>query len=294
MTPRFRFRFSLVFSLGFLLTCPTRALSKAAASCTAAAQGLNGVKTSEFVSNVANCLESSKEAYSEFQGVIKQLPEVIDKLLPVARSQGLVLLYFYFFYNSYILYDEVKTLEVNLKMYRNKFAALEKEMKPYRDFIDTELIPQWKAGNTANLEKIVDKLLEKIARSNAVLQELTQAIGDDIKRGGSNQKWSGFLVVASVGGLAVCVGSLVVRPTPNVATPPSSGVVGDASFIWMTLPICAAAIGTAGYSWPSYISVNDTLPKLERLEKAVTTMSEEITRYQSELDLAKIRRDLYT
>jgi len=123
---------------------------------------------------------------------------------------------------------------------------------------------------------------------------LTQAIDEDIKRGGKNQRWSFFLSFVSVGGLAVCVGSLVARPTPNVATPPSTGVVGDASFNWMAVPICIAAVGTVSYSWSSYTSINDTLPKLERLEEHATTMSEEIARYQSEFNIAKLRRYLYT
>lgn len=121
------------------------------------------------MTNVANCLDDSGETYTEIQGIIKQLPEVINKVLPAAWSRGLVLLSFYCAYSSYLLYDEVKTLERKEKRYRNKFAPLDTEMKKYRDFIDKELIPQWKAGNTANLEEIADNLLEKTARFSARL-----------------------------------------------------------------------------------------------------------------------------
>ena len=284
----FRFRFSLVLYLVFLLTSPTQA-SSAAESCAAVAVAWNGVelkvslgKDAQFVRSLADCVNSAKNVYSEIRGIIQQLPEVIDRVLPVAKKDGLVLLSVYLLYNSFVLYDEAKILEVNAKIYRDRFEALEKEMKPFRDFIDTQLIPQWEKGNTANLEKITEKLLEKIGRHSAELQELTQAIRQDIKTGGSNQMWCPFV---AAGGFVVCLGSLVVRPTSNVATPPSSGVVGDASFNWMSIPTCAAAIGTAGYSYLSYSSVSDTLPELEMLEKDATTMGQEIARYQSQLKL---------
>ena len=283
----FRFVCSFVLLLGFLLPSPTQASSEAK-SCDAVALALNGVelkfplgKDSQFVYNLVDCLNGAKKTYSEtVQGIIKQLPGVIDKALPVARTDGLFLLSMYFLYKSFSLYDEAKILEVNVKIYRDKFEALEKEMKPFRDFIDTKLILQWEESNNVNLKKIAEELLEKLGRHSARLQELTQAIRQDINTSGSNQMWSPFV---AAGGFVVCLGSFVVRPTPNVATPPSSGVLGDASFSMVSLPICGAAIGAAGYSWLSYSSVSDTHPELERLEKDTTTMDQEITRYQSQL-----------
>ena len=229
--------------------------------------------------NLAECLNGVKKIGSEIQSIIKQLPELIDETLPVAKQEGLVLLSVYLVYKSFVLYDEVKILEVNVKIYRSKFETLEKEMKPSRDFIDTELIPQWEKGNTAILEEIADRLLQRMSRHSTELQQLTQAIRQDIKAGGSNQMWSPFL---AAGGFVLCVGSLTVRPTPNVATPPS-GVIGNAG--WVSIPVCVAAIGTAGYSWLSYSSLSNTLAELEMLEKDATTMGQEITRYQSQLKL---------
>ena len=262
-----------------------------AGSCAAAALALNNVKDkmsfakdSQFVYNVADCLNGAKETYSKIRGIIKELPEVIDKVLPFARTQGLVLLSMYFLYNNFLLYDEAKNYEDNVKIYRDKFELLETEMKPFRNVIDTKLIPQWKAGNTANFEKTVDKLLEKFGRSCAVLQELTQAIRQDINKRGSSQRWSFFV---ATGGLVLCVGSLTTRFTPNVATPPS-GVLGEASVIGAAFMTCGGTVATAAYSWSNYWFFSDTLPELERLEKATTTMSQELTRYRSELDVAKI------
>lgn len=286
----FRFLFNVVLILVFLLTSPTQ-VSCEAKSCAAVTLALNGFeakfslgKDPQFVRNLADCLNEVKKPDSKVRGIIQQLPKVIDKVLPEAWTKGLVLLSMYFLYKSFILYDEAKILEVNVKTFRSKFEALEKEMKPFRDFIDTELIPLWEEGNTDTLEKKAEELLEKIGHHSARLQELTQAISQDMKKGGSNQRWSPYF---AAGGIFVCLGSVIVRPTSNVATPPSSGVVGDASFSGVSIPICIAAIGTAGYSWLSNSSLSDTLPELERLEKDATTMGQEITRYQSQLKLIK-------
>lgn len=292
MTPRgntqYRFRFSVVLFLIFLLTSPTQ-VSSDAKSCAAVTLTLNGFqakvpldKDAQFVRQLTDCLNGAKKTYSEIHGgIIKQLGEVIHKVLPVARTDGLVLLSVFLLYRSYALYDEAMIMGENVMIYRDKFEALKKEMKPFRDFIDTELIPQWKKDNTANLEKIADNLLQKTAHHSTALQELTQAIRQDIEKGGSRQMWSPFVAAS---GFVLCVGSFVVRPAPNVATPPSSGVVGDASFIFVSLPICAAAIGTAGYSWFCYSSLSDTLRELGKLEKDATTMGQEIKRYQSQLE----------
>ena len=298
MTPRgntqyrYHFRFSVVSLFIFLLTSPTR-VSSDAKSCAAVTLTLNGFqekfplgKDTQFVRQLTDCLNGAKKTYSEIQGgIIKQLAEVIHKVLPVARTDGLVLLSVYLLYRSYVLYDETKILGENVRIYRDKFEALEKEMKPFRDFIDNELIPQWKKDNTAHLQKIAANLLQKTGNHSTVLQELTQAIRRDIEKGGSSQK-CGWPIVTAAGGFFLCVGSLVARPTPNAvhATPPSSSAVGDASFTWVSVPTCVAFIGTAGYSWFCYSSLRDTLRELEKLEKDTTIMGQEIKRYQSQLE----------
>ena len=282
-------RCSVVLILVSLLTSLTQ-VSSEAKSCAAVTLALNGFdakltlgKEPQFVHNLADCLNEVKKPGSEVRGIIQQLLGVIDKVLPEAWTEGLVLLSMYFLYKSFLLYDEAKNMEVNVKTFRGKFEALEKEMKPFRDFIDNELIPQWKKDDTANLERIVDDLLQKMGKHSTVLQELTQAIRQDIETGGSSQMWSPIVAAA---GFILCVGSFVVRPTPNAvhATPSSSSAVGDTSFTWVSLPICAASIGTAGYSWFCYSSLGDTLPELEKLEKDASTMGQEIKRYQSQLE----------
>ena len=238
------------------------------------------LKPSQFVKNVVDCLDGAREGYAEYRGIIKQLPKMIDKLLSVSWTEGLIVLSVYFVYNSFLLYDEAKNLEVNVRSYRDKLERKEEEMKAIGDFIKTTIIPHWEAGNTANLEKDANKLLEMIGRHSAVLQELTQAIRQDIKTGGSQQRLSTFVAVC---GFVLCLGSVAVRPAPNVANPPSSGV---------SQYLCVAAIGAAGYCWFSCSSLSDTLPELERLEKDATTMGQEITRYQSQLNILKMEAEL--
>lgn len=272
----FRFRFSLVLFLVFLLTSPTQSFS-AGKNCDAVLMALGGVevnfplgKAAQFVRNLADCLNSAKKTYSETQGIIKQLPELIDKVLPVAKKEGLVPLSLYLLYKSFVLYEETMILEENVRMYRNKLDALEKKMKPLRGFIDNELIPQFKEGNTTNLEKLTDKLLQILGLFSKEIQELTQDIRRDSLQGGRYQRFSAFF--------AVSTGVLCVYP-----------------LVWaiphVSIPVCCAPLATAGYSWWSYSSLCKTLPKLELLEKDATKMNEEITNYQTEIHHAKTREE---
>ena len=281
MTPRdntpYRFRFSVVLFLIFLLTSPTKASSEAE-SCAAVALAWNGVevkfslgKDPEFVRNLAECLKGVKKTYSEIQGIIQQLPELIDKALPVAKSEGLVLLSLYLLYRSYVLYDDAMIMGVNVTIYRDKLDLLRREMKPLRDFMDTELIPQWENGNTTGLEKTTDRLLEKMGRFSRVIDELIKDIFQDYKKAGSDQRFSCFV---TIGAGVLCLYSF---RSPS---------------LYVSIAVCGAAVGTAGFSWCSYLSLCETLPKLEVLKKDSTKMNEEITNYQTKLDLMRMRAEL--
>jgi len=277
MTQRFRFRFSLVLFLVFLLTSPTQS-SSAEKSCAAVSLAWGGVevkfplgKDPQFVRNLTDCFNGVKKIGSEIQVILKQLPEVIDKVLPFAKKEGLVLLSVYLLYKSFVLYDETMILEVNVRIYRDKLDALEKKMKLFRDFIDTELIPQWEEGNTVKLEKLTNDLLQRMGLFSTEIQELTQDIRRDYIQGGSKQRFSVFLALS---GGVLCV-------YPLFTTTP-----------YVSIPVCGAALGIAGYSWWSHSSLCKTLPKLELLEKDSTKMNEEITSYQTKIDLARMRAEL--
>ena len=281
MTPQgnthFRCRFSLVLFLVFLLTSPTQS-SSAEKSCNAVTLAWAGVevkfplgKDPLFVRNLTDCFNGVKKIGNEIQVILKQLPELIDKVLPVAKKEGLVLLSVYLLYKSFVLYDETMILEVNVRIYRDKLDALERKMKPFKDYIDNELIPELEGGNIANLEKHTNDLLQRLGGFSTEIQELTQDIRRDYIQGGSNQRFSAFLAFS---GGVLCVYPLV-RGTPYVS-----------------IPVCGAALGMACYSWWSYSSLGKTLPKLESLEKSSTEMSEEITSYQTKIDLTKMRAEL--
>ena len=271
------FRFSLVLFLVFLLTSPTQA-SSGVESCAAVALAWTGVevkdsvgKDAQFVRNLVDCLNGAKKAYSEIQGIIKQLPELIDKVLPVARREGVALLSAYLLYKSYKLYEEAMTLEANEREYRDQLDALKKEWKPLKDLIDAELIPRVEKGNVADFEKITYEVLQRMGRLLTAIQELSQAIRQGIKTGGSNQRRSIFVAVC---GGVLCLYSLV-SPIP-----------------YLSIPVCGTALVTAGYSWLSYNSLSKTLPKLESLEKHATKMKQEITSYQITIDLIPMRAKL--
>ena len=251
-----------------------------AKSCAATALKWNDLEVLQFVRELADCLNWAQKRHNEIQKITEQLPKEIDKALPVSWTKGLVLLSVYIYYKSYLLYDEANILEVNISSYGDTLEGIEVDMKGIRDFIKTKIIPRPEAGNTPNLEKVVNKLLEMIGRHSEVLQGLTEAIRQDIKTGGSQQRLSTFVAVC---GFVLCLGSVAVRPAPNVANPQSSGV---------SQYLCVAAIGAAGYCWFSCSSLSDTLPELERLEKDATTMGQEITRYQSQLNILKMEAEL--
>ena len=115
MTPQgnthFRCRFSLVLFLVSLLASPTQS-SSAEKSCNAVSLAWAGVevkfplgKNPQFVRNLTDCFNGVKKIGNEIQVIIKQLPELIDKVLPVAKKEGLVLLSVYLLYKSFVLYD---------------------------------------------------------------------------------------------------------------------------------------------------------------------------------------------
>lgn len=145
-------------------------------------------------------------------------------------------------------------------------------MKSFRDFIDKELIPEWEKGNIANLEKHTNDLLQRFGGFSTEIHELTQDIRRDYTKGGSDQRYSAFFAFS---GGVVCVYSLVRGPPYK-----------------LSILVCVGALGTAGYSRWSYISLNKTLPELEVLEKDSTKLNKEITSYQTKLDLMRMRAEL--
>ena len=57
-------------------------------------------------------------------------------------------------------------LETKLyKKYRHEFEVLQEKMKPVLNFINDQLILQWKSGDIAGIQKIMIPLLQMLSRS---------------------------------------------------------------------------------------------------------------------------------
>ncbi|KAJ7387250.1 hypothetical protein OS493_004226 [Desmophyllum pertusum] len=154
------------------------------------------------------------------------------------------------------------------KKHRDEFEALEEEMIPVRDLMETQLIPQWKKGNYANTQKTAGELLKRLSRTYTVLAQLVQTIYRDGKKGASDQRSSVFYGVCAV---AVCAGSVFVGNIPVMVC------------------TCGVSGGTLAYSVNSYYTLGDTLIKLETLWEDTTKMRKEIVKCCAQLDIAKMR-----
>ncbi|KAJ7387248.1 hypothetical protein OS493_004224 [Desmophyllum pertusum] len=110
------------------------------ASCGKAATALSDPNRS----NVCNKLENCWRAHPQATGAD-------GKSTTWCQERGLVLLSAYLLYRSF---DQAMNLaKWDYKKHKDEFKALEKEMKPVRDLMETQLIPQWKKGNYANTQK---------------------------------------------------------------------------------------------------------------------------------------------
>ena len=268
-------------ALVFLLASETQA-SSGPKSCVGvvsawmATDPVTLVQDSQFISNFAECINEIKgllgsELHGKLKAIIQQLPKLFEKVLPVAREGGLVLLSAYVLYKSFELYDRAMNLEKDYTMHREEFEALKEEMKPFKDFIATQLIPLWEKGNNANLQKITNDLLDMMSRQLTVLRELIQTIHRDSKKAGSDNRWSVFYSVAAV---ASCVGSIAVGNVPVIVV------------------TCGAGGGTIAFIIMSCIHRSETLAKLDILGKDVMTMRKEITKYKSDLVVARMAGEL--
>lgn len=234
------------------------------------------VQNSKFIGNLAVCTNEIMEGtkfIGKLKPIIEQLPELVKKAPPFGKEGGgLVLLSAYVFYKSFELYNRALDLEEDYKMYRDEFEALKGEMKPFKDFIVTQLIPEWEKGNAGNLRKVTDELLGKMNRQLTVFQELIRSIHINTKKAGSDIRWSVFY-------------SVIVVATCGFSIPS-----GNCYVICVT---CGAAIGTVFYTVITYRYNINNLTKLDMLREDANTMHKEITKYRAQLDVAKMRGELY-
>ena len=268
----FRFRFSRVLALAFLLSSPPQAVS-VPDSCAEVETALMTSPTAplvedpKFVSNVVECLtkEENWKAIKNVVELIQKLPELIDKAILVGKKGGLVVLSAYLLYRSFELYERAIHLARDCKMDMLEFELLQEEIEPLRD-LEKELIPQWKNGNYINMQISTGELLEKLSHFSTVLRKLVQVIHQDAKKGESDKIWSVFY---SVGAVAVCAGSFYTgKPVIIIIACGLSGV-------------------TIAISVKSSYSLSDTLTKLDMLWEDTAKMLKEIVKFRSQI--AKMR-----
>ncbi|KAJ7387233.1 hypothetical protein OS493_004207 [Desmophyllum pertusum] len=150
------------------------------------------VEDPKFVSNVVECFnvmtkEKTWKAIKNARELIQQLPELMDKAIPIGKKGGLVVLSAYVLYKRFELYDRAMTLARDYE-----FELLQEEIIPFRDYLESQLIPQWKKGNFANMQMITGKLLERLSRDSTVLGQLVQVIHQHAKKGESDKRWTAF------------------------------------------------------------------------------------------------------
>lgn len=269
-------RFILLTALIFLSASLTQASTgpkscAEVASAVMATDHITLVQDSNFIGNVAECIDEMIKVGSKFhklQPIIQKLPELIDKALPVAKKGGMVLLSVYARYRSFELYDPAMNLEKDFMMYRERFEALKEEMEHFKDFKVTQLIPRLEIGNTANLEKDMDMLLEMFSRQSTRIWELFLDIHKESKTAESDNRWTAVLSVFAV---AACGCSIVV------------------GYIPMMVVTCGVGTVTVAFSAEMYIKNTNTITKLDMFIKDVISMRKEITKYRLQLDLAKMK-----
>ena len=272
----FHLRLIRVMALIFLSVSSTQASAgpkscAEVASAVMATDHITLVQDSNFIGNVAECIDEMIKVGSKLdklQPIIQRLPELIVKALPVAKKGGMVLLSVYALYRSFELYDRAMNLEKDFLMYRERFEALKEEMEHFKDFKVTQLIPQWEIGNAANMEKDMDMLLEMTSRQSTRIWELFLAIHKETKTAESDNRWTAFYSVVAV---AACGWSIAVGNVPIMVV------------------TCGVGTVIVAFSAQMYIKNTYTITRLDMFIKDVISMRKEITKYRSQLDLAKIK-----
>ncbi|XP_068758317.1 uncharacterized protein [Montipora capricornis] len=267
-----RKHFRGVMALLFLLTSPTQAISMPK-SCVKVGDAWKKNPTAtvatdtDFLVNIVDCLLSlggNDEISRQLQDLIQKLPKLIEKLLPVAKDKAGLLLSAYLAYTSYELHDRAMNLETNLhKKNRHDFEMLQEKTRPIVNFINDQLILQWKSGDISSLQNIALPLLRMLSHLSADITALIDTIKKDIMQAGNDKRLS---LAYAAGSVTVCVGTMF-----------------SASFAGIGL-ICLPSVGFVAVSIKSYKSLEETLSELELLWENTAKRRKELARYYANLE----------
>lgn len=195
----------------------------------------------------------------EVRDVILKVPNLGKNAVAVAQREGLCFVAVYLLHRAVDLYNRTMSLNIDYKMYQNKFEWLQMELRPLIDLIHNELLPQWEYLNTAALRKITTEVIEKLSRYQAELKQLVRVIHNDIKKGLSGRRWAaGF----TLGSFVFSVASMIVGNVPGAISASTAGVT----------------------SLVNVGSLTATINKLESLQYDVEMMCNETEEYRSLLE----------
>ena len=243
------------------------------------------VKEPNFLPNAVKCLQEAIKLIgkTDWKTVQAMMPPEITKFIysphvlgkaakAYATGVGLVFMSVYLCYKGTELSEEAKHLALEHEKFQEDFDLLQKEQIRINRFIDTEVVRQWKTGNTVQMVKNIEKLIEKLDPSFAKLTKLADQIRDSAKKCESGKAWS------------VCYGKLF------------AGACAGAIFtenLWLSVFVCFVSVGEIIYSFITHTTCNETLRKSERLRKDAKDLLMEIGEYRTILKIYKMKLEMY-
>ena len=165
------------------------------------------VKEPNFLPNAVKCLQETIRSIGEtdWKTVQAMTPPEITKFIhnvglhimgnakAYATGAGLVFMSVFLFYKGAELSAEAKDLALEYEKLQQEFDLLEQELTQIKSFIATDIVEQWKTGDTVQLVKNIEKLIEKLDHSFTMLEELVNQIHDNAKKSESGKVLSVFL-----------------------------------------------------------------------------------------------------
>ena len=243
------------------------------------------VKEPNFLPNAVKCLHEITKLIGEtdWTSVQAMMPPKITKFIhnvglhimgnaeAYATGAGLVFMSVYLCYKGAELSAEAKHLALEHEKFQEEFDLLEQELIQIRSFITTDIVRQWKTGNTVQLVKNIKKLIEKLDRSFTILKELANQIRHNAKKCESGKAWSVFYGVLATGFCA-------------------SAIFTGISVVYTT--VCGVSIGTICLSCDIYTMNHKTLEKSTRLQQDARDWRMEIAKYRVNFDIVKMKLDM--
>ena len=291
---RYRKRFRVaIFAL--LLITPSQS-SKAPNGCLEVATALAKnpsldvlVKEPNFLPNAVKCLQETMRLIGEtdWKTVQAMMPPEITKFIhnvglhimgnakAYATRAGLVFMSVYLCYKGAELSAEAKDLALEREKFQEEFDLLEQELIQIKSLTatdQTDIVRQWKTGNTIQMVKNIEKLIEKLDRSFSILTELANQIRHNAKKCASDKVWSvfyGVLATSACAG-AICTGNL-----------------------WVSVSVCGVSIGTVYFSYDIFTTDDHTVKKSARLQQHAMDRRIEIVNYRANLAIVKVKLEMY-